>query len=46
MRANLRRRHPDASEAEVEALLRDWLAHRPGAELGDSAGRERILPDP
>jgi ribose 1,5-bisphosphokinase PhnN len=26
MRQNLRRRHPDASEEEIEARLRRWLA--------------------
>ncbi len=44
MRQNLRRRHPDESEAEVDARLRAWLHHRPGAEHGDSAGRPVELP--
>lgn len=35
MRQNLRRRHPDASEAEIESRLRGWLHTRPGAECGD-----------
>ena len=34
-RQNLRRRHPDASEAEIDRLFRQWLHDRPG----DSAGR-------
>ncbi len=45
MRMSLRRRHPGASAEEVEAMLRDWLHWRPGAEHGDSWGRpvpERI----
>jgi hypothetical protein len=29
MRENLRRRHPDASEAELDALLERWLLDRP-----------------
>lgn len=43
MRANLRRRHPDATEAEIERLVDDWLAERPGAEHGDGVGRPRPL---
>lgn len=39
MRAQLRRRHPDVSEDEVEDLLRGWLRERPGAEFGDAVGR-------
>jgi hypothetical protein len=39
MRQNLRRRHPDASEDEIERLLGDWLRERPGAEFGDAEGR-------
>lgn len=45
MRMSLRRRHPEASGEEVEAMLRDWNPCRPGAEHGDSGGRsvpERI----
>jgi hypothetical protein len=38
MRQNLRRRHPDASEAEVDLRLREWLRDRPGAESGDCVG--------
>lgn len=45
MRANLRRRHPSASGSEIEAMLRNWLTQRPGAEHGDSPGRARVLPD-
>jgi len=43
MRQKLRRRHPAASEAEIEALLRCWLATRPGAPVGDAPGRPRVI---
>ena len=39
MRQNLRRRHPGESDEEIDRRLRDWLADRPGATYGDSAGR-------
>ena len=39
MRQNLRRRFPDAQEAEIERQLVDWLRRRPGAEHGDGPGR-------
>ncbi len=29
MRQNLRRRHPDAPDAEIDAMLRRWLTSRP-----------------
>ena len=38
MTERLRRRHPEASTAELEALLREWLLSRPGAEAGDADG--------
>ena len=38
MAANLRRRHPDATPEKIEQLLGEWLAERPGAELGDGPG--------
>lgn len=41
MRQNLRRRHPDADEQEIERLLVVWLHERPGAEHGDAVGRPR-----
>lgn len=44
MRQNVRRRHPDASDAGLEERLTQWLHHRPGAEFGDSAGVLRPLP--
>jgi lauroyl/myristoyl acyltransferase len=39
MRQNLRRRYPEASEAEIKSLLGQWLRERPGAEYGDCEGR-------
>lgn len=39
MRQNLRRRHPDLGEAEIEAQLAEWRRRRPGAEHGDGVGR-------
>lgn len=38
MRQNLERRHPEASESEIERLLVVWLQTRPGAEAGDADG--------
>jgi hypothetical protein len=38
MLQNLRRRFPDAEDAEIEARLSAWLHERPGAELGDAVG--------
>lgn len=39
MRQNLRRRHPDVDEHDIERLLGEWLRERPGAEFGDCVGR-------
>jgi hypothetical protein len=39
LRQKLLRKHPQASPAEIEALLAAWREHRPGAELGDGEGR-------
>ena len=38
MRQNLRRRFPEASDAEIESKLNDWLSDRPCAEFGDAEG--------
>jgi hypothetical protein len=38
MRQTLRRQHPDATDAEIEARLIAWLQERPGAEAGDAVG--------
>ncbi len=43
MRQNLRRQNPEASEAEIAALLGRWLRTRPDAEAGDCPGRVRRL---
>ena len=40
-RQAIRRSRPDASDAEVDALLSAWLQERPGAEWGDGAAPER-----
>jgi hypothetical protein len=40
MRQNLRRRDPAADEQEIDRKLGAWLRERPGAEHGDSAGRQ------
>jgi hypothetical protein len=39
MRQNLRRRHPEADDREIDRLLQEWLVDRPGAESGDCPGR-------
>jgi hypothetical protein len=39
MRQNLRRAHPEATDAEVDRRLRQWLQQRPGARWGDCVGR-------
>src|SRR4051794_33786628 len=38
MRQNLRRRHPEAQDEQIERLLGEWLQERPGAEFGDCPG--------
>ena len=38
MRQQLRRRHPEWTEAELRRGLLEWLRERPGAERGDAAG--------
>jgi len=44
MRQNLRRKFPEATEAEIEERLTNWLRHRPGAEQGDSSGKPIAWP--
>jgi hypothetical protein len=39
MRANLRRKHPDLDDMQIEELLARWLRTRPGAEHGDGPGQ-------
>ena len=38
MRQNLRRRHPDADESDIESGLDAWRRERPGAPYGDASG--------
>ena len=44
MRQNLKRRHPEASDREIDSHLRAWLRERPGAEHGDAVGRPIAWP--
>jgi hypothetical protein len=44
VRSRLRREKPAATEAELDALLDEWLATRPGAALGDGCGRPVVWP--
>ncbi len=44
MRQNLKRRHPEAKEREIDRRLRAWLRERPGAEYGDATGRPIAWP--
>jgi hypothetical protein len=37
MRCNLRRTHPDATEAQLQELLNDWLLLRPTDEFSGSS---------
>ena len=34
-RQTLRRRYPEKTDQEIDQLLKQWLAQRPGAEHGD-----------
>jgi len=38
MRQNIRRRFPEADDAEIQRKLIAWLQTRPGAEWGDVSG--------
>ena len=44
MRQNLKRRHPEATDREIDSRLRAWLRERPGAEYGDAVGRPIAWP--
>jgi hypothetical protein len=46
LRRKLRRKHPGATEAEIEAMVARWLEQRPGAELGDGDGTPVPWPRP
>ncbi|MEP7113282.1 MAG: hypothetical protein ABI862_08455 [Ilumatobacteraceae bacterium] len=41
-----RRDHPAATEAEIKAMMVEWMRWRPGAENGDAHGRVVELPHP
>jgi hypothetical protein len=43
-RQRIQREHPGLAATEVEARLLTWLATRPGAEIGDAAGRRISWP--
>ncbi|RMH20365.1 MAG: hypothetical protein D6696_08365 [Acidobacteria bacterium] len=45
MRINLRRRHPGATDDEIERRLVEWLHHRPGAEHGDAESTRALRPE-
>lgn len=38
-RTRLRRENPDATDAEIDALVSVWHLDRPDAPLGDAVGR-------
>jgi hypothetical protein len=44
LRQKLKRKHPDATEAEIDSHVREWLERRPGAEHGDGVGRPVAWP--
>lgn len=45
LRQKLHRTYPNASAAEIEAKVWEWLAKRPGAEHGDAPGKLREMPE-
>jgi hypothetical protein len=44
LRQRVRRQHPQATEADIDARVTEWLQRRPGAEGGDCPGRVRPWP--
>lgn len=44
LRQKLKRKQPQATEAEIEAQVQEWLERRPGAEHGDGMGRPVAWP--
>lgn len=46
LRQKLRRQNPEATEAEIDTRVAEWLHRRPGAELGDAEGRPVPWPRP
>ena len=43
-RQRMKRKHPNASDAEIDDLVNAGLQRRPGAELGDAEGHRVTLP--
>ncbi len=41
-RQNIRRRHPELNDAEVEEQVLEWLYRRPGVVVGDADGASFI----
>ncbi len=46
LESRLRREHPGATDAQIDAWIGEWLAKRPGAEHGDAEGIPRRLDPP
>jgi len=46
LRQRLRRKHPGATPAEIDAMVVTWRSQRPGAENGDGEGRPVPWPRP
>jgi hypothetical protein len=44
LRNRLRRKSPDATEAEIDAAIVRWRWDRPGAPSGDAEGRSATWP--
>jgi hypothetical protein len=46
LRQKLRRKHPTATNGELDRMVGEWRRERPGAEHGDAAGRPIPWPRP
>jgi hypothetical protein len=46
LRQKLRRKHPEATDVELDAMVERWRTQRPGAELGDGEGTPVPWPRP
>lgn len=44
MRQNLKRRHPEAGDEEIDRLLSQWMRTRPGAGVGRAVRWPRTTP--
>ena len=44
LRQRLRRQLPQATEADIDSRVTEWLQRRPGAQDGDCPGRVRPWP--